>query len=75
MIAREKDSGFGWKIWGFWISRHIYYGSAFAFFWKKIWKIQKKYKTYYKKYKMVELDFKNDICIGIKYVLFVFSLF
>jgi hypothetical protein len=24
---------------------------------------------------MVELGFKNDICIGIKYVLFVFSIF
>jgi hypothetical protein len=23
----------------------------------------------------VELGFKNDICIGIKYVLFVFSIF
>jgi hypothetical protein len=75
MIARQKDTGFGWKIRGFWISRHIYYNSAFSLFWKKIWKIQKKYKTYYKKYKMVKLSFKNDICIGIKYVFVFFRFF
>jgi Na+-translocating ferredoxin:NAD+ oxidoreductase RNF subunit RnfB len=37
--------------------------------------MQKKYKKYYKKYKMVELSYKNDICIGMKYVFGFFRFF
>jgi hypothetical protein len=63
MIARQKDSGFGWKLEDFEFRAAFTIVQHFHFFEKKIWKIQKKYKTYYKKYEMVELSFKNDICI------------
>jgi hypothetical protein len=61
MIARQKDSGFGWKIRGFWISRRIDSRLAFAFLLKKIWKIEKKPKTYYMPMHMSFLKLNSTI--------------
>jgi hypothetical protein len=45
------------------------------FFEKKSEKYKRIAKHITKNTKMVELGFKNDICIGMKFVLFVFSIF
>jgi hypothetical protein len=64
MIARQKDSGFGWKLEDFEFRAAFTIVQHFNLFEKKFLKIQKKYKKYYKKYEMVELSFnKTEICL------------
>jgi hypothetical protein len=76
MIARQKDSGFGWKLEDFEFRAAFTIIQHCPFFEKKIKKIKKKKKKYYKKYEMVELSFKNDICIiSIKYFVCFFRFF
>jgi hypothetical protein len=52
MIARQKDSGFGWKLDDFEFRAAFTIVQHFHFFEKKK---SEKYKKYYKKYEMVEL--------------------
>jgi hypothetical protein len=57
MIARQKDTGFGWKLEDF---ESIYYISAFTFFEKNL-KNRKKTKTYFMPMHMSFLKLNSTI--------------
>jgi hypothetical protein len=66
MIARQKDSGFGWKLEDFEFRAAFTIIQHFHFFYKK----------YYKKYEMVELKVLKITNASLALnMLFVFSIF
>jgi hypothetical protein len=76
-VIKDECSGKGLRIWlenlrilnfaTHTLVQHLH------FFEKKSEKYKRIAKHITKNTKMVELGFKNDICIGMKFVLFVFS--